>query len=454
MKLKRYLQFIKESKIEDSTNKTVWSLTEDDINDYFLEMKDAGWDIEINFGFVLIESTYPTYKETESFSELVVSGNKLEPAYRISITKGYRIKDEDVTDNLLFAYDILKDVTGAREIEVLDEDDDKVDINDLLIKGGIFIGKDLDPEEQIEIENIKFFIKTNDEVKLTQKEVADFYDWSYDKSDENGSIYTEISLEDMADYILSKNSEYKDFLIKGTEAMWDYYEQGNYRPDIQSLFQYTLDTENKTLLLKAMIKEIGGLDEVKRHIGDELDDEVYNNIKEMNEEELIDYLLKERFYPTISHLSNDSEVYYEVTETVSDWELSSHVDTNYDEILSNFESIMDDEKLDYKRIRKEVDKKYQTKDKDGNITTHQYKQEETYYELMFDSKWLETLIVDQNYDKDDLDKFGDISDLFHEYCYIASPNKNLNPRISDYGNVDSKALNSDIKAYLKRVLDK
>jgi hypothetical protein len=450
MRLKKYLEFIKESiDIDD-----IFEFKEKDFVEYFLELKDAGWLIRVDSGSVKKVKVWSyvenKYNEEEEFTELLIPGEEVENSYLIYIFRGSRVNNEDVTDNLLFGYDIIKDITGAREIKVLDDTNSPLDINDVLIKGGIFIGKDLDIEDQIEIDNISFFIKTGKKVKLKENEIAEYYGWSYDKVDKMGNIYTHIELEDIADWMLDKNSEYKDMLIKGMEHMWDYYEHSNYIPDIQSFFQYTLNKENEVLLIKSMIKESGGLEEFINHIGDECSDEAYDSVKEKSEEEVINYLLKERFYSSIKELSSNSEIYSDISSLVADWEMSAHVDDNYDAILSEFDNIVGKE-FEYKRIKKEVTKKFKTKDSEGNVIFKEYQSEEIFYEIPFDNKWL---LEHKDYDANDLNNFKDIYDILREYFYDASFDYILNPRINDWGDVDNKALNSEISAILNRYLKK
>jgi uncharacterized protein (DUF1015 family) len=50
--------------------------------------------------------------------------------------------------------------------------------------------------------------------------------------------------------------------------------------------------------------------------------------------------------------------------------------------------------------------------------------------------------------------FKNIYDILYEYCGNGDFNYNMNPRISDWGNVDSKSLNSEISAILNRYLKK
>jgi hypothetical protein len=234
------------------------------------------------------------------------------------------------------------------------------------------------------------------------------------------------------------------------EHMWDYYEHSNYIPDIQSFFQYTLNKENEVLLIKSMIKESGGLEEFINHIGDECSDEAYDSVKEKSEEEVINYLLKERFYSSIKELSSNSEIYSDISSLVADWEMSAHVDDNYDAILSEFDNIVGKE-FEYKRIKKEVTKKFKTKDSEGNVIFKEYQSEEIFYEIPFDNKWL---LEHKDYDANDLNNFKDIYDILREYFYDASFDYILNPRINDWGDVDNKALNSEISAILNRYLKK
>jgi hypothetical protein len=443
MKLKKYFEFIKESiELDD---KTIWKLSKDDIMEYFLDMKDEGWLVRVDFGFVFnkVENFYINGKlkseEREIYTELVLPGDSLEPAYLIYIFRGRDVTNVDVTDSLLFAKDILKDIAGAREIKAVDDDYEFLNIDDVLAKGGLFLGKELKDEEQTEISSISLFIKTGDEIKLSQKQVAEYYSWEYDRADKHGNIYTHVELEDIANSVLTSKSYYKDVLIKGTEFMWYFYEIGNYIPDTQSFFQYTLSKENEILMVKAMIKEIGGWSVLK-------DENIVTNINKdfSSEEDFINYVLKERFYYTLEEMCVDSEICQDIKQTVADWEMSSHLQTNYDEILSSFDDIVG-KNFEYKRITKEVTKEYT----DGNENIREYKKNVIFYEIKFNRTWIDQT----NWDSDDLEDFDNIYNIFYEYCnfnyYIE-----LSPRISDWGNVDTKSLNSEISAILNKYLNK
>ena len=443
MKLKRYIQFIKESLKEDLDSGIIWELNEDQIREYLIELDDAGYLITVNFGFVkkhIIHYYNKPSVEKDVYTENIVAGEEIRPAYWIEIQKSRDVNNEDVTDSLKFACSIIEDEADA-DIKLCDSDTD-VDINTTLIKGGIFIN--VDPEDNISGEEannyIAIFAKQRNTIKIKPTDLEDYYGWNVDVKKE-GQLYAEIDLEDLADFILSPRSDYKDSLVKGQEHMWDYYELSNYYPEINSLFQYDLDKENEVLLVKSLIKEMGGFEQAINHIGDECDDEVYDKVKGMSEEELINYLLKERFYDTIKQLVSGSEVFGEIKDTVANWEMSAHCDDNHDELVSSFDSIVSDELGKYEKVEKEVTKHYTTRD--GRRV--EYKTDVTYYQFPYSNDWISDIDSEYLFNKD-------LDELFRDFVRESNIDRNLNPRISDYGSVNKEDMNKDIKAYLTRYL--
>ena len=254
-----------------------------------------------------------------------------------------------------------------------------------------------------------------------------------------------MDLEDLADFILSPRSEYKDSLVKGQEHMWDYYDISDYYPDIISLFGYSVEKENQVLIVKSIIKELGGYEQAINHIGDECDNQIYEEVKDMTEEELIEYLLSERFYKTIKQLATDSEVLREIRDTIANWEMSAHCDDNYDQIVSSFDSIVSDELGQYEKVVKEVTKYYNSKDAEGNQVRREYKTDVTYYQFPYSNDWISDIDSEYLYNKD-------LDDLFRDFVRESNIDRNLNPRISDYGDVNKEDMNKDIKAFLTRYL--
>jgi hypothetical protein len=235
MKLKKYLQFIKESNEVESLN--FWKLDEDEIREYLVELTDANYLVTVTFGFLGTEKTYvwnKGYEEKEVFTEKVLSGEKLNPAYWIQIEHSRHSTKEDLTHSLKFAVNIISDTTDA-ECR-LQDNDGSLDINYIKIKDGLYI-------DNLEVEKyIAIFAIQKESVQLSEKDLVEFYGWSFDL-EKDGKMWIEVDLEDLSYYLLSRNSSYKDYLVKGQESMWDNYDISDYYPDIISLFQY-LNNEN------------------------------------------------------------------------------------------------------------------------------------------------------------------------------------------------------------------
>ena len=442
---KAFAQHIKESK--ESTDLDCWKIEEDDIRDYFQESIDAGYSIEVEYGFVGEVSTW-NYKEQktstlERFTKKLMSGIN-QPAISIVISHEGRPSEEDVSDNFKFAYSIISEEADA-EIKILDRDGDIGSIDGIVAKGGLFFKDEWNENpELMEAEgHIEFFVKLNSEVKVSQAQLAKYYDWcKYEEKD--GNIYVDYSLEELADLILARDSSYKDLLIDGS-GIYDSYWGSQYQPDLSSLFDYYLDKENKALAVKALIKESGGPEQFVGHIGDECDDMVYDAIKAMNEDQLIEYLLKERFYNTLKQLSHDSEIIGDIKQSYGDWASNAHAEANLEEIRGEFDEILDDN-FTYIKGTREVEKKSKYKDESGNART--YTEEETFYLIRYSSDWIE------DFEIDDLEKES-LETIFSEYCYKNDKTRyELKPHFSDYGDVDDKAWNKDVKSDLLRFLSK
>lgn len=432
--LKSYLEFIKESK-----NEEIFRFETTDLMEYFLEFEDEGWEIIIERGFVMEVDKWifgkNKYEKVEQFNENAIPGER-EEAYWVAIHKKPSVKKTDLTDTLLFAHDIIKDITNAREIQLLDENNTLIDINDIMIKGEFVLGKGLSEEEQHYMDDayISLFIKTGNYIEITEKQAAEKNMWDYHKSDENGNIFTRESLEDLANSLIDHRCNYLSILLNRDE-IWDSYYHHEYEPDINSLFQYTLDKENEVLSIKAIIKEQGGWDSFK-------EENVVANIDEefKSEDDFISYVLSERFYHTLKEISEYSDVFRDIViHTAADYSLSAHVESNYNSILHSFYQILDDE-FNYKMVKVMEEKEYTS-----NGEVKKYEVENTYFDIAFDIKWIEDIL-------EDLPDFNSVSEILYEYIGNIGSYR-LDPYFSDYGNVDDKALNSDIKSSLKKYLE-
>ena len=448
MRIKKYLNFIKESIKEDIEKGTLWKLTEDDITDYMLEITDAGYYVSVEFGFceTITQHSYnrPSV-EKDVFTEKVKSGDEVTPAYWIKIDKSDRVKNDDVTSTFQFACSIIAEEANA-EISINDADGNLGDIDGIEIKGGLFYTDNWNSGEPELLETdsyIAIFAKSKETVTFTQENLVEYYNWT-DAIIKDGNIYVEVNLEDMSDIMLSRSSNYKDILVKGEEDLYDNYYGSDYQPDIPSMIQYTLTKENNNLLIKAMIKEVGGLESMINHIGDECSDEVYESVKGKSEEEVIEFLLNERFYETLKQLCKNSEICQEIRQTIGDWEMNAHVDSNYQSILDEFDEVVESE-FTYTKERREVTKHYTSKDAEGNQTRREYQELDTFYKIPYNNDWID------NEDADRL-KGNSLFDIFKEWCGEQYFTYEMKPNFSDYGDVNSVALNKDLKSDLERYL--
>jgi len=441
-------------------------LDEDNIRDYFQESIDEGYQIEVRYGFVGEERMW-NYKESrthyiERFTKKMESGNNT-PAISILITSE-KVSSNDVSDNLKFAYSIIAEEADA-DISILDNDGEIGDIEGIIAKEGLFFTEtwnNVEGKEPTITEAdgyVEFLVKKKQAVKITQTQLAKYYDWSrYEEKD--GILYVEYNLEDLSDLLLSRDSNYKDLLIDGS-GIYDSYWGNDYQPDFNSLFDYYLDKENKSLFVKALIKDAGGLEQFVSHIGDECDDMVYDTIKVMMEDkegepestkeerkikDITEYLLKERFYNTLKQISNDSEILSDIKQSYGDCASNAHAEANLQQIKDEFDEILDDN-FTYIKGTREVEKKSKfNKDENGNWRT--YKEEETFYLIRFSDDWME------DFEVDDLEQES-LETIFSEYCYkTEKTGYELKPHFSDYGDVDDKEWNKDVKSDLLRFLNK
>ena len=453
MKIKRwndFLSYIRES-VEDKEFNP-WILDEGVIKEYFHESIDEGYQIEVRYGFVGQERQW-NYKESktqyvERFTKKMESGSN-QPAISI-IIKANKVSSNDVSDNLNFAYSIISEEADA-EIAILDSDGEIGNIDGIIAKDGLFFTEtwnNVEGKEPTVTEAegyIEFLVKQKETIKVSQTQLAKYYKWtSYEEKD--GMLWVEYNLEDLSDQILSRGSNYKDLLIN-SEGIYDSYWGSDHQPDIISLFEYHLNKENKSLAIKALIKEYGGLEDFLRHISKKLDNKVYDEVKEIIEREvegeeseerkigeITEYLLKDRYYNVLKQLSKDSEIIGDIKMSYGDWSSNAHADANLEDIRGEFDSILNDNFTYIKGTRET------------------YKEEETFYLIRFDNKWIEEIDFDFGFEDIENER---LTSIFEDYLDKKGLNRfELNPRFSDYGDVDEKAWNKDVKSDLMRFLSK
>lgn len=452
--IKRYLQFVKESKqlslfpIEEVMKPVEevkkYRLEDDKIEELFVEMRDEGYTIDIERGFVETEFRYSGGKyhdDYKVFGQKLVKG-EVTPAYWIDIYDTKPTSD-DVTDVVLTAIDYFEDLGFEAKVY---ENKSELNLDELLIQGGFFLKDESgDITKDIQIDNsIGLFVMDKKEVDIDSKELCEYYKWLSEKDEdtfiEGDDIYIVVDMEDLADILLGDEKNYKSQLIDGING--DYYYSSEYYPDTNSLFSYDLNKENEILIVKALIKEYGGLEEfIKESDNDELE--------ELTEDEVIEYLLKERFYSTLDDLCKNSDLIQDIKQTYGDFAVNAHQDANYQELVKEFDNIVGDRsygaELSYTKYDKEVEVKKTYTKKDGTKETYTYPEVQTFYKIKFDNKWIE------DFDYGFLENKS-LYDIFREYCQAYLGTFKLDPDFSDYGSVDLKDFNSDVTWMLNNIL--
>lgn len=415
MKLKYYEEFIKESNDDKWSN--VWSLETEDIKSLFLYLIDEGWYLDVDFGFERNED------DKRIFTESILPDEEVTPAYFIKIEPKPNVSDVDVTDDFLFGYNTLKDIL-PNKVSVQDMNG-SFKLDDLLLKGGMWLHNRVFGERLNGY--ISIFINETKKVRFNNKEVCDYYKWSYDGIDENNNVYIDLDIDFLISELFEENF-YSTILINDFHSLWDLYEIQYYECDTITLFGYKLDNRNEYLLVESMIKEFGNWNIFKEENQD------YKDLnKNFTKDEFIKFVLNERFYKTIESMSKDSEIYEEIKQINAEWEMESHVTENYNEILSNFENKLGED-FNYTKI-----------EKDGDFV----------YRILFEKKWIdhEDSYSTFPYDNEYLTEFDSVVDVFSDHCNNGIYTKKLNPRLSDYGNVNFKDFNKEIKSILVNYLD-
>ncbi len=458
--IKNWHQFINESV-------NYW-ISSEDIDNLFLFFKDEGYKIFTEK--CIFEKDGDKIEWVNPDGDIIKMSNEYYPGYRIVINSG-QMDGDDVTMDFKSALSHLRD--EGYTIRDIYDDDGNISADCLHFKNGQIItwipevdGKPLnhnkdewsDGDVLISSAECRLFIYQEDLVSLTEKEIADIYKWR-DYVLKNGKLYFEISIDDLSDEIIDKSSSYKDLLVNGVES--DSYERSYYEPDIQTLFNYTLDKENEILAVRCLIKEYGGLDEIG--VADASDKFVGKT-----EDEVIQFLLTERFYKTLSELcrrrlkgyprygSTTSDIIQEIQEICADYGCQAHCDQNQKDLEDEFDGILSKEDIEFEKVWKEGRRYYLKKShhpRDGRQEFGMNRTEKVYYD---DNIWFYIIRYNERWITD----YGNptynskLCDVFRNWSNDQYFRYNLNPNFKDWGDVDDVELNKEIKAILNNYLSK
>jgi hypothetical protein len=435
--IKRWIQFIKESN-------HYW-LETDDVEEAFISLKDEGYGIKVNKAIFLADDKITWLNPQDDIISLT-------PEYyfgfQILIEKS-REKTDDLTLDFKSVINYLRN--EGYEIQKVWDEEDPTSVDNLhFIKGSIITwipertGKPLTHNQDdfeagdiyVSSASVAIYIYQPEKVDIVAKDLAEIYNWSDYTTDSSGNIYCELDIEDMVDNLLSRKSSWRDELVNGIEE-GNYY-SSEYQPDIANLFNYSLRKENEILAVKALIKELGGLEEFIKECDDE-------NLEGKSEEEVINFLLKERFYRTLEPLCKDSEIIGDIRQTIGDWESQSHCERNQEDLEKEFDRLISREGIEFTKSRKEGKRYFYRKIPGTDRKEKVYYDEIVwFYKLKFEDRWI------SDYAKS---MYGySLKSVFGEWCSDCYFENSMNPHFSDYGDCDDEALNKEIGGILKNYL--
>lgn len=423
------------------THNNLYPIDEDHIRDYLAEIEDEKYSIQVNFGFW--NSGNAEYTE-------LINSYEVRPCISVQIMKmtlDYKVKtgSEDVTSCLT---SFIKRVSHKfKEIKVKD-DEGYLNIEDIKLEGGIFLKSDSgNIEDEIElISPLCIQLIWYHDVELNDQMIWNYYGFSENdvKFTEKGSAQLEIPRDRISNWILTNKSNYKDIVDDPDYDIYQWYHGGEWFPDHNSFFSYHLEKETIDLLLKCCFNN-------------------FDELKEEYPEFLEEYSSLEDFIQNISkpkdHWSNNwdklgkflnkeelaGNIYNELRSKYADWSMQAKADEDYSAVISDFEESIEEilETSIVEKYSKEEPSKYKSKDASGNIIWKETTIFRPYYRLNFNLEWLSRL------DSDDLFNLGSVEDEIGEWVYNCKERVELNPKFSDYADVDDKAFNKEARAEIK-----
>jgi hypothetical protein len=403
--IKKYLQFLSLIK-ENKNNIEDLYLKDEYIKEFFVELElDNNFLIDIQKGVFYERNIYG--KNKIDFYKKIPSG-KVKIAYEIFIECPSKwekdLNKDDLTDE--FVNSILR-IADFTNMDFYLETDDyrklKINIDNIEVSNTTF---NLKGEMHPYTKSITLYLYEKEYKNITDIQIAEYYEWYYDFKDDNDNIYIKYYFKELVDIFLSQKCiSYK--LLTNHEDIYDHYYYVEYIPDLDSLFKYYLDKENKYILIKKLIDNNGGY-------------KVVSNIfdfEDYTEEQTIEYLVKK---PSELKKLSDINLIEEIQDLYASYALDAHTEQN----------IKDAEREFFRKLENEVKIVYD-KNNEG----------ETVYMIKFDPEWY----LDLKYDD-----FNDISDIMHEWMHKYGIRFEIDPYFSDHGNFDEKEFNKEVKSILSR----
>lgn len=461
-RLLNYFEFLKESKFDPDID-----IDKSEIEDIFDILIDEGYRLELKKHFTEYNNL-PDIKNGDEPDEveLIRTDREYVNVFSLDIKTPRQTNVHlDVTEDLISGLDYIE----SKGFKLLGQNDESgklfknidlpftyQDIN--LVDGKIILFRS-ETNQKLDIDKLKadermesvteviIYFSDMKKKKFTSKEIADEYDihydgyvdeFNYDLKTFKDVIYFNISRNDLADIVMNRNSWGKEYFSHdGIDILHDQHLHNDYWPDTDMLFKYELDDDNVKMLVKAIIEEHGGVNDIIDEYSIEIE------VDGPTIDDLIDFLLNERDYQTLKMI--DSEILDEVKRIVEGFERNSHVDEIYEEIMNEFDNLLDENNVPY--IKKYQDNDhyfYHTKTADGEQVGKKVEYETVFYRIAYTDDYFDGL---DRLNMDDIRGWS-LEDIFCEYYsdnYLAS---DISIRDIYPGGYDKKEMNQEVRALL------
>ncbi len=402
------MKYIKELTSFDIQSKADKLINMEYIKDIFADITDEEFSIEWNYHIYeksYIPGTLSQYnfqrtkiidvRQNDIMDEILLPNVKYYLGIIISLFKPSVESSEDLTNSFRRALKMMQNLDIQFIDITMDEYrpgsgryDRKLDINKIQIINGKILYDNKHNYNFIDIN----FIDPDSEFVLTNKGVAEYYEWEgYLKDGEN--IYFDIPYSDIIPTIIQNDDVYLDILIDNEEMPWDYH-SSYYFPDNDDILYYLNDELIQKILEYANTKY---------------------QINSLTYEEKRGWEWIKSFKSIIDQMSNeDDEIITEIKNIISDYLSQAHESKNIKETLDQFESLLSN------KITYEIYEINNTKR----------------IKVFFDVEWLDV----------ENPRMGEyLFDIYQEWV----EKEKFNPQLSDFGNVDKRQIASEILSLFK-----
>lgn len=428
--IKKYHQFILES------------LENNDIKEYFSDLIDNGFHFDIED--VYYEDKYSTHTKKNELNlvdydryddyQLLVSGGIYYSGVVVRIWPNKNSKFEDLTLDFRSALSQIEasglKIFNLKSFSSLDSPR-SLDWTDLEAENISFLNNNiiLHNEDGDEIQRqIEIYFYVDEEEKMSDSKLAEYYSWS-NYEEESGKIFINVELSDLVECFCNSKSEYYNILTdEYNEDLLDSYRNGNYSPEPSELGQrYSdLSKENIIKLFNYIINK-NGWELFLNYIPSEL--------RKLPKDEFLEVITG---YKQESNLcSIFSEIYEDHSEIIDEirWMIGSHLadahfDKNLEEIWDAFYDMVG-KYIEYTEFNKNV----KIKTKPYNIEQIENKK---FVRIVFNNEWIVDSKIDLMHES--------VESIFSSWVSESIPDyeKQIRPRLSDYGKVDAEYLNTEI----------